>query len=598
MRFLPVPFVFLLALAAVASAMPAAPMAAPAALQAAELVERVPGVGPDQGVVVTLVGREPAFIYLDADDRVSFRRAGGDPVLLDEGPVVARPGGKHLGLFVRPEGLFALWWRKQPDGGKHLYLRRSTDGGRSFEPAVKLNSATGVLPTYGLASDGQGRVAVAYHDERQPPYRIFVNVSHDGGKTWLEEDIRVDTAGSGKAFAVEPQLTFAGDRLVVTWKDRGGSGDQVRVMARASGDGGLTWAEAQQLGAFKKFLTGDVLVSGDGFLFFCGYVPEKGVLGYLSMDAGASWREIGALPGTSGPEVSSASQIRAAVRGGEVALVFSMRPAGRDQYRRAFKPRVMSAVFDPVAGKWQGKPVRLDAGKPHDLTAALNGKIVAVEGGGLLAAWEDYRDIRANIYVSYSEGGGKEWSEPRPVGDPGQALLTFPRLAVDEEGDVLLFFDRFEDDARSERALHYTALEIGEKGIANLPPYDEVPLETKKERLRERVEAFWSLRKQGEHAKVFDYFDPGLRSRIERGNFASSQQRLQYLDYEVKGAKIQGNIAGVVTRVRVEVKPTQIKGQEFEMDPREDLVPMEWVWVGDDWYAVYQGPAKTRFLRY
>ena len=599
MRSVPALVLSLLCVAAVASGALAAPPAEPPGLEAVELVERIPGMGPDQGATVALVDGEVALLYLDGEQRVSFRRAGDRPVRLDEGPAVARPGGKHLWLYERPEGLFALWWRKQADGGKHLYLRRSADGGRTFEQAVKLNAAAGVLPTYGLASDGQGRVAVAYHDERAPRYRIFVNVSHDGGKTWLDEDIRVDTAGNGKAFAVEPQLVFAGGRLVLTWKDRGGDGDRTRLMARASDDGGLTWGQSRSLGEFQGFFTSDALVSGNGYLFLCGYVPDQGVTGYLSSDAGSSWQEIGALPGTAPPEVSSASQIRAVVLDKSVAIVFSMGLAGRDGYRRTFKPRVMSAVFDPVAGKWKGAPVRLDTGKPHDLTAALNGKIAVTSAGGLVAAWEDYRDIRPNIYVSHSSDGGRSWSASRPIGDPGQALLAFPRLEAEEEGgDVLLFFDRFGDDARSERAFEYAVLEVVEQGIANLPAFTEVPREAKEKRLRARAEAFWSLRKEGEHAKVFDYFDPGLRSRIERDSFAVSQRRLQYLDYEVKGAQIQGNIAGVLTKVRVEVKPTQIKGQEFEMEPREDLVPMEWVWVGDDWYAVYEGPAETRFLRY
>lgn len=564
------------------------------ALAQSPLLESIPGSAPDQGAAVVTIEQEPKVLYLNAERRVAFRSDGSE-IVLDEGvPALSREGGKHLRLYHRPEGLFATWWQKRVDGAKDLFLRRSIDRGQHFEPVVKLNTEGGVLPTYLLVSDGDGRVAVAYHDERLPRYRIHVNVSHDAGATWLEQDIRLDSAE--QPFAIEPQLVFQGERLIATWKERLPE-NMTRVVARVSEDGGLNWRPEQELGQFEgHFFTADALRELDGTVLLLGYVPGHGIIGYHSADGGDHWQALPPVPGTDRHNVAAASQIDTAQQDGYLHTVFTLELHGRDEARRSLSPQVFTARLDAESLTWQGTPQRLDVGRAHNMTSAMNPSIIATEHGVLVASWEDYRDIRPNVYLSWSVDQGESWAEPQPALPPGRYLAAYPRLGV-EQDTVHLIYDRFYDDAYRRRGVYHASFPVRDDGL-DLPEFATLSEEDKRQRLEQRVTEFWDLRVAGQHEQVYDFFDPGMRGRVERDGFVIGQRRIRFHESELQQAIILDNIAAVVTQGIAEVPSLTIEGEEFEMPPRQDQFAMEWVWIDDDWYVVFEGAAGARFLRY
>ncbi len=78
-----------------------------------------------------------------------------------------------------------------------IALSKSTDGGRTWSAAVKVNATpAGVAaftPTVRVAADGT--VAVTYYDFRNNtadpglPTDYWIIHSHDGGETWAEEHV-------------------------------------------------------------------------------------------------------------------------------------------------------------------------------------------------------------------------------------------------------------------------------------------------------------------------------------------------------------------------------------------------------------------------
>lgn len=563
------------------------------------LVENVPELGRDQAPAVVLVNDELATLYLTPEGRVAFRRGAHHQTLDDD---TIRPGGKYLTLHYQGEHLYALWWQKRLDGGKHLYLRVSADGGKSFQPVVILNSDTGVLPTFDMAFGEDGQVAVVYHDERIPKLGVYLNRSADGGKTWLKQDIRLNTlpvAKEGKkqpeSFAVEPQLVFQGSTLVATWKEAGSAPDgksSTRVMSRISEDGGLNWAPEVEIHRSERdLLISEVLLSHRNQVFLVGFMAGQGLLAYRLAEDEDHWEALGALAGSS--EAAAISQVKALPYEENILLIHTLEQADK-------KTQVHVATLMTTQGQWQAETQRMDRDKKErDLTRALNPDMARLANGAVVAVWEDYRNIRPNIYLDYSPDGGKSWQEaPRPIEEPGRYVSERPQLLVKDE-KLLVLFDRFHSDSRKRRDYVYKEFPYGaEMGMAGLPAVEPLSPEKKQQRLEERVQRFWNLRVEGKFAETYEFFDPVFRAQVTRDQFQAQQGKIDYQSYQLRDTAIQGNIAEAVVEMEFSIPETEIMGQKFSVDQKKDIIRSEWVWVYDNWYAVFAVPFGQRFLNY
>ncbi len=95
-------------------------------------------------------------------------------------------------LAVGPAGRLYVAWYDDRDGDWDVFLRRSGDQGRSWGPATRVNDdplhdgRKQYLPQVSVAPDG--RVDVIYDDRRNDPADIFTDVSYtfslDGGRTF------------------------------------------------------------------------------------------------------------------------------------------------------------------------------------------------------------------------------------------------------------------------------------------------------------------------------------------------------------------------------------------------------------------------------
>ena len=139
------------------------------------------------------------------------------------------------------------------EGEFALVLAASEDGGRTFDPGVELES--GVVPTRrfivflpefpSLAAGRGGRLYVAWTDGRHGDEDVLLRRSGDGGRTW-DEAVRVNDnpVGDGTTQYLPKVAVAPGGRVDVLFFDR--RRDAVDVMTdvtlASSSDGGRTFA--------------------------------------------------------------------------------------------------------------------------------------------------------------------------------------------------------------------------------------------------------------------------------------------------------------------------------------------------------------------
>jgi hypothetical protein len=150
----------------------------------------------------------------------------------------------------------------------HVYSTRSTDGGVTFSPAVRVDTPGMVSGTFPcIATDSSGRNVWVAHKQRNATgnYDIFVAHSTDGGQTFVT-GLRLDTTDSDV-----PNLTLStSGRLLCAWHDSrlGGFGD---VYFSYSTDGGNVFTPGQRVNTPETsgVLDPNIAVSTGDTAFVC-----------------------------------------------------------------------------------------------------------------------------------------------------------------------------------------------------------------------------------------------------------------------------------------------------------------------------------------
>lgn len=120
--------------------------------------------------------------------------------------------------------VFAIWSDNR-SGDFSLYAATSLDLGATFGPSVRVDdsgASTSKQTDPTMAVDGFGRLHVAWQDNRLGPWTIFATRSLDGGRTF-EPNVRVGDGANGQPeYAPGRAVTVNGESVVV-WQDyRGG----------------------------------------------------------------------------------------------------------------------------------------------------------------------------------------------------------------------------------------------------------------------------------------------------------------------------------------------------------------------------------------
>lgn len=318
-------------------------------------------------------------------------------------------------IAVDDDGNIYAAWEDTRDGDRNIYFGKSTDGGATWtDPNVRVNSDAGTANQEGaaIAVDSAGNIYVAWDDNRNGDYDIYFAKSTDGGATWTDPNIRLNS-DEGATTQAKPILDVSpSDTIYAAWTDmRNGNSD---VYLTYSADGGSTWLDSDRK---------------------------------INSDVGTTDQSSPALDFDSSGTIYAAWTDK---RNGDSDIYFAKSMNGGTTWTN---PNLK--INSDLGTKDQFQPT-----------------ITVDDNGAIYAAWQDDRNNEYDIYFCSSVNGGTTWSDPniRANDDSSGYAQASPSIALDSSGDTLYLVW---EDARDYETTNYdifiTSLDA-ETHVQNDPP--------------------------------------------------------------------------------------------------------------------------------
>lgn len=568
--------------------------------------------------------------------------AGGEVAQVEENKDAAPAG---LAMAAGPEGVALLWRDKLPRKG--LYLARVASG-EKFKRDI--GGDTEPLARFHALEQGEKLHVLWYGEKAGEPtgqrYHLYYRQmdTRSGDFTPVERLM----PGYYPVWAADAP----GNLLVFSWFKTEG-GHQIQAQRRLAGaesfEAPVKVTDSPPITSIFRAFRSD----GRWFVVWQGQYGE-GLNNYLfegaySDDLGATWTRF-AVEALRDYEIGSLDILANDEGNLLLALTCVEKVPGE-------KKRDLCLVRSPDRGAtWT-----MTRPRPQAIRETFNAKNPALVAGGapgeVLLLWEDWRNIRSQVYASLSQDGGATWVQegiplPQPEGvNRGLARHVTPGYFRD--GEFHLILEQAFDDSFAGKNLypiHFspTALagfagaavggEVGQvksgtpeavetgTAVTSLPPLanpeknaaftekeqpgteetlpggqaPDAPLSPAEARLREREKGFWEAMMAGRFDLAYNYLDPFFRARNSLDEYRANMGKIQYQDFQIVGVRIDGPRALVKTKITAEIKPFKGKFGKVISQPKQE-VPLDtiWVWVDGDWYREYYSEYKEiRYTRY
>ncbi len=141
---------------------------------------------------------------------------------------------QYPSLAVSGPCVHAAWVESRGEQEGITY-RRSTDGGNTWEQAVRL-TPEGSSPQFPCIAVSGTNVHIAWADSSPGNWEIYAIRSTDGGAQWQ----RTDRLTQDAARSQHPAIAVFGSTVSVAWEDDR-DGNRTKVFYKRSTDEGLTW---------------------------------------------------------------------------------------------------------------------------------------------------------------------------------------------------------------------------------------------------------------------------------------------------------------------------------------------------------------------
>jgi hypothetical protein len=143
-------------------------------------------------------------------------------------------------IAMDSDGRLYVAWEDTKNGKQDIFFSGRADSEMEFGPQKRVDTGDTRGSNYSFAprleADG-GHVYVVWHDGRSGEHRdIYMNYSADGGVTWLEEAVRVETDAQGFSESLNPDIIVEGDTAHIVWQDARNVGYDVFYRKSVAGD--------------------------------------------------------------------------------------------------------------------------------------------------------------------------------------------------------------------------------------------------------------------------------------------------------------------------------------------------------------------------
>lgn len=222
--------------------------------------------------------------------------------------------------------------------------------------------------------------------------------------------------------------------------------------------------------------------------------------------------------------------------------------------------------------------------------------------GSAWAVWEDWREVRGQLYFAYSEDYGQTWMHN-----------NFP-LASQPKGNNILAFDRA-NGYRDTQGQHIVAANVSsdagvEKKLFSMPLTtaslkNSLAFAAKREQpnekeLKSRIANYWKALATSNYDDSYSYLDPFARAAWPVTTY---KQRLGLIKYRetvnIDSIKVHGYFADVNLRVTAYVPEFEMKGKKHSAPDREVPITERWLWIDSNWFREYsEESSEIKFTRY
>lgn len=157
-------------------------------------------------------------------------------------PVSIFTGGESLYQSISSSGnvVIVSWSEEQANNSSEIYMRNSTTGGNSWGSATRLTNVNSIK-TYPSASISGQTVNIVWQDDRDANINeseIFLKRSTTGGNSW-GPDIRLTNA---PGYSWHPSIASVGSTVHVVWEDRRNGLQSHDIYYKRSSDNGVNWS--------------------------------------------------------------------------------------------------------------------------------------------------------------------------------------------------------------------------------------------------------------------------------------------------------------------------------------------------------------------
>ncbi len=508
--------------------------------------------------------------YYLKDGSLIIKKAGDghETVIRDE-----KAEGSLNELSFLGDKVFLIWRPKTGEGYKYIYVQESNDGGRTFSKPLTINTVSEALAIIATADDGKDRLYVVWLDERKA-YRLYMNYTLDSGKSFQKEDILLTP---DFRMATNPQLTLDGDNVNLFFMGTKEEGDNYSIYHSASTDRGKTWSEPKKLYEIPEWAPYTIkAVKASGGTTMVFWAGVRGLHGIYSKDM-KNWEKIDFKDNN----MNDVNRFDVETRGNAVYLIASWdnKPAKQNVY---FYKSVDSGRT------WQG-PVRVNKNEYENTRAWFPSFSVSKDGKEVLAAWQDHRDIRGNIFINYSRDGGETWLERDIRLGKKETNEAYPYVVYAKDKFHIMRFRFLNDEVRDNVDLFIIDLnsELIKKKEKEQAETKEITAEKKEQLLRERVNAMWDAQIKRDRRVMYDLYDPFFTSRVTKDWFAGQNMPAHYSNTEIQEVDIKGNVANVKVKIVFEIKDVMLLGKLHSEPPKESVTSETWLFIDGNWYRQF-----------